>query len=60
MNKIQLEFDKHTTADEVLDQIVLGRLKQIQEGLVRWNTDFDIQAACQTLLDWMEEPHAKD
>ena len=60
MKKIQLEFDKHTTADEVLDQIVRGRLKQIKEGLVHWNTDLDVQAACQTLLDWMEEPHAQD
>lgn len=60
MNKIQLVFDKHSTADEVLDQIVRGRLKQIQEGLVNWNTDFDVQAACKTLLDYMEEPHAQD
>lgn len=60
MTKIQLEFDRHTTADEVLDQILRGRLKQIKESLVRWNIEFDVQAACRTLLDYMEDPHAQD
>ena len=60
MNKIQLKFDQHTTADEVLDQIVRGRLKQIQEGLAAWDSERDIQSACQSLLDWMGNPHAQD
>ena len=59
-NKIHLKFDQHTTADEVLDQIVRGRLKQIQEGLADWDSDRDIQEACQSLLDWMGNPHAQD
>ena len=60
MNKIQLKFDQHTTADEVLDQIVRGRLKQIQEGLAAWDSERDIQSACQSLIDWMWNPHAQD
>ena len=60
MNKIQLKFDQQTTADEVLDQIVRGRLKQIQEGLAAWDSERDIQSACQSLLDWMGNPHAQD
>ena len=60
MNKIQLKFDQHTTADEVLDQIVRGRLKQIQEGLAAWDSERDIQSACQSLIDWMGNPHAQD
>ena len=60
MNKIQLKFDQQTTADEVLDQIVRGRLKQIQEGLAAWDSERDIQSACQSLIDWMGNPHAQD
>ena len=60
MNKIQLRFDQHTKADEVLDQIVRARLKQIQEGLAAWDSERDIQAACQDLLDWMGKPNAQD
>lgn len=56
MNKIQLRFDQHTKADEVLDQIVRARLKQIQEGLAAWDSERDIQEACQSLLDWMGQP----
>ena len=60
MNKIQLEFTEHTTADEVLDQIVRARLKQIQEGLADWDSDREIQEACLALLDWMGKPNAED
>lgn len=56
MNKIQLRFDQHTKADEVLDQIVAGRLKQIQEGLADWDSDREIQEACLALLDFMGQP----
>ena len=59
-HKIHLKFDQHTTADEVLDQIVRARLKQIQEGLAAWDSERDIQAACQSLIDWMGNPHAED
>ena len=59
-HKIQLRFDQHTTADEVLDQIVRARLKQIQEGLAAWDSERDIQSACQSLIDWMGNPHAQD
>lgn len=59
-HKIHLKFDQKTTADEVLDQIVRARLKQIQEGLADWNSEPDIQAACQSLIDWMGNPHAQD
>ena len=59
-DKVNLKFDQHTTASEVLDQIVRARLKQIQEGLADWNSEPDIQAACQALLDWMGNPHAQD
>ena len=58
--KIYLKFEQNTTADEVLDQIVRARLKQIQEGLAAWDSERDIQAACQALLDWMGNPHAQD
>ena len=62
MNKIQLRFDQHTKADEVLDQIVAGRLKQIHDGLAKWNNqeDEELLAACQVLLNWMVNPHAED
>ena len=55
-HKIHLKFDRKTTADEVLDQIVAGRLKQIRDGLAAWNNEPDIQAACLALLDWMGQP----
>lgn len=55
-NKVNLRFDKHTTADEVLDQIVRARLKQIQEGLADWDSDREIQEACLALLDFMGQP----
>ncbi len=54
--KIHLKFDQHTKADEVLDQIVRARLKQIQEGLADWDSDREIQEACLALLDWMGQP----
>ena len=60
MNEIELKFNQHTKADEVLDQIVRARLKQIQEHLSDWDSDRDIQAACLALLDWMVNPHAQD
>ena len=59
-HKILLKFEQNTAADEVLDQIVRARLKQIQEGLADWNSEPDIQAACQSLIDWMGNPHAQD
>ena len=55
-HKIHLKFDQHTKADEVLDQIVAGRLKQIQEGLADWDSDREIQEACLALLDFMGQP----
>ena len=58
--KILLKFEQNTTADEVLDQIVRARLKQIQEGLADWDSDRDIQAACLALFDWMVKPTAED
>lgn len=54
--KVNLRFDKHTTADEVLDQIVRARLKQIQEGLAAWDSDREIQEACLALLYFMGQP----
>ena len=59
-HKILLKFEQNTAADEVLDQIVRARLKQIQEGLAAWDSERDIQAACQDLLDWMGKPNAED
>ena len=59
-HKILLKFEPNTAADEVLDQIVRARLKQIQEGLADWDSDRDIQEACQSLLDWMGNPNAED
>ena len=58
--KIYLKFEQNTPVDEVLDQIVRARLKQIQEGLSVWDSDRDIQEACLALLDWMGNPHAQD
>jgi len=55
-HKIHLKFEKNTAADEVLDQIVRARLKQIQEGLADWDSDREIQEACLALLDWMGQP----
>ena len=54
--KIHLKFEKNTAADEVLDQIVRARLKQIQEGLADWDSDREIQEACLALLDFMGQP----
>ena len=61
-HKIVLKFEQNTAADEVLDQIVAGRLKQIRDGLAAWpmDEDHDVMAACKVLLDWMEDPYAKD
>ena len=59
-HKILLKFEQNTAADEVLDQIVRARLKQIQEGLAAWDSERDIQSACQSLIDWMGNPHAQD
>lgn len=57
-HKIQLQFDQHTTAAEVLDQIVQARLQQIHDGLAKWNNqeDKELLDACKTLLDWMGQP----
>ena len=62
MNKIQFEFDQHTKADEVLNQIVVGRLNQICNSLATWESyqDAEIMAACKVLLNWMGNPHAQD
>lgn len=54
--KIHLKFEQNTAADEVLDQIVRARLKQIQEGLADWDSEREIQEACLALLDWMGQP----
>ena len=59
-HKILLKFEQNTAADEVLDQIVRARLKQIQEGLAAWDSERDIQEACLALLDWMGKPNAED
>jgi hypothetical protein len=59
-HKILLKFEQNTAADEVLDQIVRARLKQIQEGLAAWRSDPEIQEACLALLDWMGKPNAED
>ena len=59
-HKILLKFEQNTAADEVLDQIVRARLKQIQEGLAAWDSERDIQEACLALLDWMGKPNAQD
>ena len=59
MNKIHLKFDQQTRADEVLDQIVVNRLQQIREQQHYYGDD-EIVAACKVLLDWMEDPYAKD
>jgi hypothetical protein len=62
MNKIQLQFNQHTKADEVLDQITFSRLKQIRDVLECWDypEDKKVIDACQTLIGWMESPHAED
>jgi hypothetical protein len=62
MNKIQLRFDQHTKADEVLDQIVRTRLQQIHDGISEWGFlgDDEVMTACKTLLDWMGNPHAQE
>jgi hypothetical protein len=61
-HKIELEFNQHTTADEVLDQITFSRLKQIRDGLECWDSPEDKKVidACQTLIGWMESPNVKD
>ena len=55
-HKILLKFEQNTAADEVLDQIVRARLKQIHEGLADWDSNREIQEACLALLDWMGQP----
>jgi len=62
MNKIQLQFDQHTKADEVLDQIVRARLQQIHDVIAGWDFigDDEIMTACKTLIDWMGNPHAQE
>ena len=61
-DKVNLKFDQHTSASEVLDQIVRARLQQISDGLAAWpmDEDRDVMAACKVLLDWMGNPHAQD
>ena len=59
-DKVNLKFDQHTSASEVLDQITFARLKQIRDVLAIWNSEPDIQAACQSLIDWIGNLHAQD
>jgi len=62
IHKIQLQFDQNTSADVVIDQIMLARLKQIRIGLAKWNDKEaqEVLAACKVLIDWMGNPHAQD
>ena len=61
-HKIQLQFNQHTKAAEVLDQIVVNRLQQIRNSLAPWegHMDAEIMDACKVLLDWMKNPYDED
>ena len=61
-HKIVLKFEQNTAADEVLDQIVVGRLNQICNSLATWESyqDAEIMDACKVLLNWMGKPNAED
>jgi hypothetical protein len=59
MRKIELKYEDSTTADELLDQIVLRRLQFMAAFCIKHNTDHDVLQACQTLVEYMSEPHVQ-
>ena len=54
--KVQIDVDQKTTAADLVDQLVRARLAEIQQTLNDWDDDREVQAACQTILDWMGSP----
>jgi hypothetical protein len=60
MRKIELKYEDSTTADELLDQIVLRRLQFIEAFCIKHNIYHDVLKACQTLVEYMKVPDAED
>ena len=54
--RVQVEVHDKVTSVEFVDSLIRARLLEIRDGLVLWSVEPDIRAACQTLLDWMEQP----
>jgi hypothetical protein len=60
MRKIELKYEDSTTADELLDQIVLRRLVFMAAFCIKHNTDHDVLKACETLVEYLKVPDAED
>jgi len=60
MRKIELKYEENTTADELLDQIVLRRLQFMAAFCIKHHTDHDVLKACETLVKYLKVPYAED
>jgi hypothetical protein len=60
MRKIELKYEDSTSADELLDQIVLRRLQFMAAFCIKHDVDHDVLKACQVLVEYMKAPDAKD
>ena len=54
--KVELDVNHKIDSVDLVDQLVRARLSEIQKTLNDWDDDREIQAACQTILDWMGSP----
>jgi hypothetical protein len=59
MKKIELKYDDYTSADELIDQIVLRELQFMVEFCIKHDVDHDVLKACQVLVEYMSEPHVQ-
>ena len=60
MKKIELKYDDCTSADELIDQIVLRRLQFMAAFCIKHNTDHDVLTACEILVEYLKVPDAED
>ena len=60
MRKIELKYEDNTTADELIDQIVLRELQFMVEFCIKHDVDHDVLKACQVLVEYMKAPYAEN
>jgi hypothetical protein len=51
--KVELDVNHKIDSVDLVDQLVMARLAEIQKNLNDWDDAREVQAACQTILDWM-------
>jgi hypothetical protein len=54
--KVELDVNHKIDSVDLVDQLVRVRLAEIQQTLNDWDDAREVQAACQTILDWMAVP----